>query len=392
MLSGCIRHRQNRAFVPLGKDVSQELDDCFEKISQAARQYEANGSYTGTTSFTESASRKTGFEVEEAGSFRITRHKSIEQNDSKSAGEEANLSEPRPPNLVVKIASSPKTSTEEAILTASPVVEQVGGLEQSGEQATSPQIIEMVADRTYLCREGFRFRFGCGSYPQDLEKSLGYFIEAASMGCTDSMAAVAVARIFGIGVEKSNDLANRLLRMGMLTGSTDAIEIRALCCMNGTFGKRCYSSSLQLLDIGVARNSMSCLIWAGFCFEIGLGTRPDPIIAKQAYLAARKSVSMRTLVQHCIPGALTAEDPWTLLKVSLFLLHSIGNTRYHRHALDCLKQAALLGLADAKVYLAICLIQGRWIMRDSEAAVHWLKSANQEETHPVASRILAEVM
>lgn len=258
---------------------------------------------------------------------------------------------------------------------------------------SSPQIYRMAADRAHLSRLGFAYRFGSGPFAQNFSKSFLFFEEAASIGASDALAAVAVAQIFGIGVEVSKDAAHKLLRHGILQGSIDALEIRALCWMDGTFGgKRNYASCLELLGMGIARNSAACILWTGFCFEVGLGTTPDPHIARQAYLIAASSKSMMCLVQKCFPGALSAKDPWMLLKMSLFMLHCKGQDIPHSRAMECLKKAALLGLSDAKVYLAICLIQGKWLQKNTSAALYWLRHATkQEDPHPIAVRIIQQL-
>lgn len=255
---------------------------------------------------------------------------------------------------------------------------------------TSPQVYRLAADRSRLSQLGFEYRYVSPPPVQDFKKSAEYYTEAASIGCPDAVVALAVAHLFGTGVDMSHRKARDLLRRGILQGSVDALEIRALCWMDGTFDReRSYASCLNLLAMGVARNSPSCLLWAGFCFEIGLGTDPDADTAKQAYLAASDSPSLRSIVTSSFPGALTAKDPWMLLKITLFLLHSDCRVANRGHVMDCLKQAAALGLADAQVYLAICLIRGTWLAKNMRTARYWLQVASDRpSSHPVARRLL----
>lgn len=262
--------------------------------------------------------------------------------------------------------------------------------EIKGSVPTSPQVYRMAADRSRLSQLGFEYRYVSPPPVQDFKKSVEYYTEAASIGCPDAVVALAVAHLFGIGVNRSHRKARDLLRHGILQGSVDALEIRALCWMDGTFdGERSYASCLNLLTMGIARNSPSCLLWAGFCFEIGLGTDPDVDTAKQAYLAASDSPSLRSIVTSSFPGALTGKDPWMLLKITLFLLHSDCRVANRGHVMDCLKQAAALGLADAQVYLSICLIRGTWLAKDMRTARYWLRVASDRPSlHPVARRLL----
>jgi len=81
-----------------------------------------------------------------------------------------------------------------------------------------------------------------------------------------------------------------------------------------------------------------------------------------------------------------------LLKMALFLLHSDQQMKHRGHAMDCLKQAACLGLADAKVYLALCLINGKWLRKDRSIGILWLRAAALDDPpHPIAQRILAKL-
>lgn len=255
---------------------------------------------------------------------------------------------------------------------------------------TSPQVYRMAADRSRLSQLGFEYRYVFSPPVQDFEKSIEYYEEAASISCPDALVGLAVAHVHGIGVTASCTKARDLLRRAILQGSVDALEVRALCWMDGTFdGQRSYASCFNLLAMGIARNSPACLLWAGFCFEIGLGTDPDADTAKQAYIAASDSPSLRSIVTSSFPGALTSKDPWMLLKITLFLLHSDCRLANRGHVMDCLKQAAVLGLKDAQVYLGICLIRGTWLARDMYTAWYWLgKASRGPSPHPVACRLL----
>lgn len=257
-------------------------------------------------------------------------------------------------------------------------------------EPTSPQVYLMAADRSRLSQLGFQYRYIFAPPVQDFQKSTKYYQQAADIGCPDALVALAVANLFGIGVRVSYSNARKLLRRAILQGSVDALEIRALCWMDGTFdNQRSYASCLNLITMGIARNSPACLLWAGFCFEIGLGTDPDADTAKQAYLAASDSPSLRSIVTSSFPGALTARDPWMLLKIALFLLHADCSHANRGQAMDCLKQAAVFGLKDAQVYLGICLIKGTWLAKDMFTAWYWLGKASQEPCpHPVACRLL----
>lgn len=257
----------------------------------------------------------------------------------------------------------------------------------------SPQIYRMAMNRVSLSDLGFNHRFGCQSVSQDLTKAYNFYMDAAEIGCSDSLAYLATAHIHGLGVDKSLSTAHQLLRRGILQGSADAVEIRALCWMNGTFdGIRNYDAFLELLELGIAMNAPSCLLWAGLCFELGLGVKTDSHTAKDAYLAAASSNSMTYLVQNCFPGVLTAGDPWLLLKCTLFLLHGIGRSENLGHAMDCLKQAALLGCKEAQVYLGICLSEGKWLQRDTEVALYWFQEAARGElAHPIAKKVVEQL-
>ncbi|PXF40165.1 hypothetical protein BWQ96_10133 [Gracilariopsis chorda] len=261
------------------------------------------------------------------------------------------------------------------------------------KQLRSPQIYRMAMNRVSLSDLGFNHRFGCQSVSQDLTKAYNFYLDAADTGCTDALAYLATAHIHGLGVDKSLGTAHHLLRRGILQGSADAVEIRALCWMNGTFdGIRDYDTFLQLLELGIAMNAPSCLLWAGLCFELGLGVQTDSHTAKQAYLAAASSNSMTYLVQNCFPGVLTAGDPWLLLKCTLFLLHGIGHSENLGHAMDCLKQSALLGCKEAQVYLGICLSEGKWLQRDTEVALYWFQEAAKGElAHPIAKKVVEQL-
>lgn len=258
---------------------------------------------------------------------------------------------------------------------------------------SSPQVYRMAADRTRLAQLGFEFRYvETSSSVQNLRKAYDYYEAAAKTGCPDSLVANAVAQIFGIGVRPQPGKARDMLRQAMLQGSVEALEIRALCWMDGTFGERSYASCLNLLAMGIARNSLTCLLWSGFCFEVGLGMECDADTAKQAYLAAADSPSLRSIVMSSFPGALSTGDPWMLLKITLFLLHTDARIPNRPHVMDCLTKAAALGLRDAQVYLAICLIRGTWLKRNPTVARQWLeKAASGRFPHPVACRLLGNM-
>lgn len=259
---------------------------------------------------------------------------------------------------------------------------------------SSPKIHRTVCERTNLAQLGFRYRYGCHSFPQDMKISSTFYSQAVALECSDSMAAMAISHIFNIGIEGNYEEARKLLRNAVGKGSLDAVEIRALCYMNGTFekGNRDYASCIELLCMGVSRNSAACTLWAGFCFEVGLGVMPDAQLAKHAYMEAVASNTLEIATSLWLPGALHIEDPWTLLKIALFLLHSNNEETRRGQAMKCLKQAALLGLADAKVYLAMCLIHGKWIAQDSSIAIFWLQQAVEgDNPHPVAQRILRQL-
>lgn len=260
-------------------------------------------------------------------------------------------------------------------------------------EPTSPQVYRMTSERAHFARLGFEYRFCCKRYVQDLSKSYECYEKAANCGSADSLTALAVSHIFGIGTKISKRKAHYYLRRAMLQGSVDATETRALCWMTGLLdGKRDYTIALELLQIGVAQNSSACLIWAGFAFELGLGTDADARTAMQAYAAAAESDALQSAVRESLPGALSARDPWMLLKMALFLLHSQQEERFRLHAMDCLKQAAFLGLSDAKVYLALCLVHGKWLRRNPNGALLWLRAAaNDEPPHPIATRILGQL-
>lgn len=256
-------------------------------------------------------------------------------------------------------------------------------------EPTSPQVYQMAAERVHCARLGFYTRYGGSGLQQDHAASVFWYEAARDMGCSDSLAALAVAYIFGIGVEVDHTIAQQYLRQAMLQGSVDALEIRGLCWMNGIFNQPDYALCTELFAIGIARNSTSCLLWAGFCFEMGLGVDPDPISANNAYKAVC-SFSLASLnITSVSPGLLAVKDPWVLMKMALFLLHTDGKLQNRIYAVKCLSQAANLGFSNAKMYLAMCLLEGKWLIRDVKRALYWVRNAAADTPpHPMAVKTL----
>ncbi|CAN8066389.1 unnamed protein product [Agarophyton chilense] len=277
--------------------------------------------------------------------------------------------------------------------TNSEVKSQPSSNNESVEELTSPQIYRMAMNRVTYNHIGFSYRFGCQDYAQNLQEAYKAYSEAASMGSRDALVYLAIAHIHGIAVEKSLAKAHSSLRRAILQGSADAVEMKALCSLAGTFeNKRDQDKFLYLIELGTQMNAPGCLIWIGFCFEIGIGVQPDHHTAKMAYLAVKDSVSLNYLVQASYPGALTAGDPWLLLKCALFLLHSVGSPSVLGYAMDYLKQAAVLDCKEAQVYLAICLNDGKWLQRNTELALFWYREAAKGNCpQPIATRLVAEL-
>lgn len=265
----------------------------------------------------------------------------------------------------------------------------VDSTEANLPEPTSPQVYQMAAERVNCARLGFYSRYGGSGLQQDHAASVSWYEAARDMGCSDSLAALAVAYIFGIGVEIDHKIAQQYLRQAMLQGSVDALEIRALCWMNGIFNQPDYALCTELFAIGIARNSTSCLLWAGLCFEMGLGVDPDPISANNAYKAVcRFSLASLNIISAC-PGLLTVNDPWVLMKMALFLLHTDRKPQNRTYAVKCLTQAANLGFSNAKMYLAMCLLEGKWLIRDVKKALYWVKNAAADTPpHPMAVKTL----
>lgn len=255
---------------------------------------------------------------------------------------------------------------------------------------TSPQIYRLAAQRAAFTQLGLAHIYGAINAPQDLQIGAQLLEDASQAGCPDATAALSSCYIFGIGRQRSYDHARSLLRRSLLQGSVDAIEIRALCWLEGTFDDaRDYHVALELFGQGIVRNSSACMLWVGFCFEIGLGSAPDTSAAKEAYLAAADSKELSIFVRQVYPGVLNSRNPWALLKVSLAVLHGASDNRDHAVALSCLKQAARLGSKDAQVYLACCMLHGKWIEKDSAIATLWLQEAARGPlSHPVALKML----
>ncbi|KAI0561306.1 hypothetical protein FGB62_87g084 [Gracilaria domingensis] len=258
---------------------------------------------------------------------------------------------------------------------------------------SSPQIYRMAQDRAVFNHLGFYHRFGTQHHPQDLRKAYNFYMESANMGSSDALAYLGTAYAYGLGVEKLTSKAHECLRRGILQGSADAVELKALYSLAGTLdGQRDEDKFLMLLELGAHMNSPGCLMWTGLCFEIGIGVPPDPRTAKKAYLSAASSVSLLHLVQVSFPGVLTAGDPWLQLKCALFLLHCIGHPDNLGHAMDCLKQAALLGCKEAQVYLALCLSEGKWLRKSTELALYWYREAAKGDCgQPIAKRVVANM-
>lgn len=290
------------------------------------------------------------------------------------------------------LPTNPHTSSF-LVQPSSPDPETPLSLKQIILRPSNPQVYRLLHDRVAASHHGFNHRFGCDPAPRHLGEAYTFYQTAAGLGCADALAYLALAHIHGLGVPKSLSKAHELLRRAIFQGSMDAIEIRALCHMTGVFdGVRDYTAFLQLIEIGIAMNSPACLVWTGFSFELGLGMTPDSHTAKRAYIAAAGSNSMTHLVQCCYPGVLKAGDPWLLLKCALFLLHGIAQPCNRGHAMDCLKQAALLGMEDAQVYLGICLHEGKWLQRDTKLALLWLQKAAQgKDGHPIARKAVEQL-
>lgn len=316
-------------------------------------------------------------------------HQHTQQDESTSEDEPSNPSHFN--QTVVSVVSANANDPDESeayVKTASSSV------------PSSPELYFRTSQRDHLFREAFDYRFGCNNRLQDMYKAYSLFEQSACLGNADALAAVAQMQILGTGVERRLNEARLNLRRAIWHGSVDALEIRALCSMDGTFdGCRDYTNCLQLLSNGVSNNSAACLLWTGFCFEIGLGVPIEWNTAVHAYSAAARPNTLWALLQVGLPGAFTAGDPWILLKMGVHLLNGRVNGRPEGEegrdiALQCFRKAAALGLADAQVYLAIVLCRGNCEPADIKEAKRWLTDASNNvatAAHPIAVGLLARL-